>query len=65
MKEGIPDAGKRLDRLVGQRSDHGLIVAEPAGQKPTGMEVIIGVRRARDFTILFADLLPQRIGIHG
>ena len=40
QRERVADTGERLDRSIGQLVDDRRVVAEPDGERPTGVEVV-------------------------
>jgi hypothetical protein len=63
QRERIPHAGERLDGLVGERVDDGLVVAEAGGEGTAGVEMVLCVRGERDVAVLVPHLLAQGEGV--
>src|SRR5207302_5433121 len=55
-REGIPDPGERLDGVVREGVDDGLVVAEPGREGSPGVEVMLSVGIEGDVAVLVPHL---------
>ena len=63
QRERVGHAGERLDGTVGERVDDRRVVAEPVGERSSGVEVVGGVGVDGDGAVLLAHLLAQDLGV--
>ncbi len=64
QRERVADPGEGLHSAVGQCVDDRRVVAEPGGERPSGVEVVRRVGLDGDGAVLLADLVAEDAGVH-